>query len=72
MINDPHHTQLALRPTYHTSAARITLHDKKPIVRWDSERELFYDDIFNHFYEVRPGNYEIRWSNLVYNFLLVI
>jgi len=26
MINDPHHTQLALRPTYHTSAARITLH----------------------------------------------
>jgi len=27
---------------------------KKLIRRWDSERELFYDDIFNHFYAVRP------------------
>jgi len=28
-----------------------------------SERELFYVDIFNHFYAVRPGSYRIRWNN---------
>jgi len=36
---------------------------KKLIRRWDSERELFYDDIFNHFYSMRPGSYRIRWNN---------
>ena len=24
---------------------------------------FFYDDIFNHFYAVRPGSYRIRWNN---------
>ena len=32
------------------------INNKKLIRRWDSERELFYDDIFNHFYAVRPGS----------------
>ena len=36
---------------------------KKLIRRWDSEREVFYDDIFNHFYAVRPGRYRTRWNN---------
>ena len=37
--------------------------DKKLIRRWDNECELFYYDIFNHFYAVRPGSYRIRWNN---------
>ena len=37
--------------------------NKKLTRRWDSERELFYDDIFNHFYAVRLGSYWIRWNN---------
>jgi len=36
---------------------------KKLIRRWDSKCELFYDDIFNHFYAVRPGSYRIQWHN---------
>jgi len=38
------------------------------IRRWDSERELFYDDIFNSIYAVRrapgtSGSCRIRWNN---------
>jgi len=39
------------------------MNGKKLIKRWDSEHELFYDDIFNHFYAVRHGSYRIRWNN---------
>jgi len=38
--------------------------DKKLTRRWDSERELSYDDIFNHFYAVRTGSYRIPWNNV--------
>jgi len=31
--------------------------------RWHSEREHYYDNIFNHFYAVRPESYRIRWNN---------
>jgi len=31
--------------------------------RWDSERELFKDDIFYHFYAASPGSKRIRWNN---------
>jgi len=34
--------------------------EKKLIMRRDSEHELFYEDIFNHFYAVRPGSHRIR------------
>jgi len=37
---------------------------KRIIMRWDSERELFYDYIFNHFYAVCPGSYRIRRSSM--------
>jgi len=37
--------------------------ENKKLIRWDRVRELFYDDIFNWFYPVRPGNYRIRWNN---------
>ena len=41
-----------------------TDNNKKLISRWDSERERFYDNNFNHFYAVRPGSYRIRWNNV--------
>ena len=42
---------------------RLVTRNKKLIRRWDSERELFHDGIFNHFYALRPGSYRIRWNN---------
>ena len=39
------------------------LYYKKLVRRWDSERERFYDNIFNHFYAVRPGSYLSQWNN---------
>ena len=36
---------------------------KKHTTRWNSEREVFYYDILNHFYTVLPGSYRIRWNN---------
>ena len=38
-----------------TVAQILIMRHKKLIRRWDNERELFYDDMFNHFYAVRTG-----------------
>ena len=41
----------------------ICKYHKKLIRRWDSEPEVLYDNILNHFYAVRPRIYWIQWNN---------
>ena len=43
----------------HMSASSM----QKLIRRWDGERELYYYDIFNHIYAMRPVSYRIRLNN---------
>ena len=53
--NTPHGEQYM--ETIHLGVSKNLVY-KKLIRRGDSERELFYDEIFNHFYVVRPEGTE--------------